>query len=89
MNLFNESGKRKPYFYAILDNAKATQVVLKNKRKHQNLKILNFRIFKGTQSMVNLLTCRHANSFSTSRFYVPKYKPNVLVPDRFYIFCIL
>ena len=51
MNLFNESGKRKPYFYAILDNAKATQVVLKNKRKHQNLKILNFRslrIFKGT-----------------------------------------
>ena len=92
MNLFNKSGKRKPYLYTILDNAKATQVVLKNKRKHQNLKILNFRslrIFKGTQSMVNLLTCRHANSFSTSRFYVPKYKPNVLVPDIFYIFCIL
>ena len=23
MNLFNESGKRKPYFYTILDNAKS------------------------------------------------------------------
>ena len=57
-----------------------------NKRKHQKLQILNFRsirIFKGTQSMVKVLTCRHANSVSTSHFYVPIYKPNILVPNIF------